>query len=152
MENGKNTNLNFLNSKRIYKELGKIKDIKDHIELKGKKGVYIIISTRKKFVYPKGESQVIYIGKSDNLYRRIKEHKANVEYADDYKNNEEKIKEYYVYGLYNYISEFGGRVFYLSTHGLQKSKNLEAEILDEFYVKYLALPVGNSTYSFKNLK
>ena len=149
MEDTKNANLSFLNPKRIYKELGKIQEIKDHIELKEKKGVYIIISTRKKFIYPKGNSQVIYIGKSDNLYNRLKTHKANVEYADDYKNDEEKIKDHYVAGLYNYISEFGGKVFYLSTHELQTSKSLESEILDEFYVEYLALPVGNSVFSFK---
>lgn len=144
-----NENLSFLNPKRIYKELGEIQSIKDHIELKEKKGVYIILSKRKKFVYPKGKSQVIYIGKSDNLYHRLKIHKSNVEYADDYKNDEEKIKSHYVVGLYNYISEFGGEVFYLSTRGLQTSKSLEAEILDEFYTKYLALPVGNSAFSFK---
>lgn len=144
-----NEELSFLNPKRIYKELGEIKKIKDHTELKERKGVYIILSRRKKFIYPKGKSQVIYIGKSDNLYNRLKTHKANVEYADDYKNDEEKIKSHFVAGLYNYISEFGGEVFYLSTHGLQTSKSLEAEILDEFYTKYLALPVGNSAFSFK---
>ena len=141
--------LSFLNSKRVYKELGKIQDIKNHVELKEKKGVYIITSKKQNFIYPKGKSQVIYIGKSDNLYRRLKVHNANVEYADDYKNDEEKIKNHFVCGVYNYISEFGGEIFYISTHGLQTSKNLEAEILDEFYSKYFALPVGNSAFSFK---
>jgi hypothetical protein len=42
-------------------------------------GVYIIVSEDKtKFVYPKGISPVIYIGKADNLRRRLKEHLSHL--------------------------------------------------------------------------
>ena len=36
-------------------------------------GVYIIVSAdNTKFVYPKGNSSVIYIGKAENLRRRLR--------------------------------------------------------------------------------
>ena len=52
MEDTKNANLSFLNPKRIYKKLGEIRDIKDHIELKEKKE-YILFLQEKNLFIPK---------------------------------------------------------------------------------------------------
>ena len=41
-----------------------------------KDGVYIIASPQTKFVYPKGMSKVIYIGKANSIRRRLKEHQV----------------------------------------------------------------------------
>lgn len=53
MEDAKNTNLSFLNPKRIYKELGKIQDIEDHIELKEKKEYILLFLQEKNSFIPK---------------------------------------------------------------------------------------------------
>lgn len=48
-------------------------------------GVYIIVSAdNTKFVYPKGSSPVIYIGKADNLRRRLNEHLNSLENVREY--------------------------------------------------------------------
>jgi len=41
-------------------------------------GVYIITSFKTRFIYPEGTSRIIYIGKSDNLKRRLKEHQRHL--------------------------------------------------------------------------
>lgn len=46
----------------------------DLSELPSKPGVYIIVAFKTKFIYPIGQSKVIYIGKTDNIQRRLKEH------------------------------------------------------------------------------
>lgn len=46
----------------------------DLFVLPSKAGVYIIVSFKTKFIYPTGQSKVIYIGKTDSIRRRSKEH------------------------------------------------------------------------------
>ena len=43
-----------------------------------KKGVYIFCSTSTKFIYPNSTSNVIYIGKADNLQDRLETHKSHL--------------------------------------------------------------------------
>ena len=50
----------------------------DLTDLPSKPGVYIIVSFKTKFIYPIGQSKVIYIGKTDNIQRRLKEHQRNL--------------------------------------------------------------------------
>lgn len=111
-----------------------------------KSGVYIFISEEQKFIYPEGESPVIYIGKSDNLQRRIKQHFK--ESKDIKKLTKPEAADQWYYPRYQYIRKFGCKVFWFTTRGLQDSKDLECNILARFYEKFYATPVGNGAFSF----
>ena len=113
-------------------------------------GVYIIVSADKtKFVYPKGNSPVIYIGKADNLRRRLSEHLKNLNNIQD--------EETYMRGhwrqpcsRYQYMKYYGAYVYtFHCLKNTQEAKNLESQILWKFYERYRSLPVGNGARSFK---
>jgi len=112
-------------------------------------GVYIIVATqRTKFVYPKGNSPVIYIGKADNLRRRLREHLRNLSQCVD---NEiyDLSKHIQHCSRYWYFHYFGAHVYtYNCLKNTQDAKNLESEIIWRFYEKYRSLPVGNGARSF----
>lgn len=62
---------------------GEIRDLADEdlTDVSTANGVYIIVSHQTRFVYPKGESRIIYIGKANSMRRRLKEHQANLRNA-----------------------------------------------------------------------
>lgn len=112
-------------------------------------GVYIIVAEDKtKFVYPKGTSSVIYIGKAENLQRRLKEHLKNLNNLKE--NEEEDLRNHIEHcPRYQYISYHGAHVY--TFHCLKKTqdaKELESLVIWKFYEKYRALPVGNGARSF----
>lgn len=73
-------------------------------------GVYVIVATKRtKFVYPKGTSPVIYIGKADNLRRRLREHLRNFNHC--VKNEEDDLSKHIQHcSRYWYIRYFGAYV------------------------------------------
>lgn len=87
----------------------------------------------------------IYIGKSDNLYRRIKQHKFRLSNIDSL--STQKMKEFWDNNRYLYMKEFGAKVYCIPALGNKDPKNLEMDILEEFYNKYFAIPVGNGALS-----
>lgn len=112
-------------------------------------GVYIIVAAdRTKFVYPKGKSSVIYIGKATNLRRRLREHLGNLNScvdneADDLYNHIQQCSRYW------YFHYCGAYVYTFNClKSTQDAKNLESEIIWRFYEKYRSLPVGNGARSF----
>ena len=112
-------------------------------------GVYII-SGDIDYIYPNGKkSPIIYIGKSDELLRRLKdEHYTKglkrllVDPDWGIKYNRQ-LPSRYQYMYYN-----GSHVDVFKCTGIQESKNLESIILNQFYQKYRAIPVGNGARSF----
>jgi len=118
-------------------------------------GVYIISSTDgTKYRYPNGlESPIIYIGKSDNLYRRlhdehfIKGLKRLLDDQDFGISENIQLAPRYQYMYYN-----GSHVDVFKCKGKQDSKNLESLILNQFYHKYRGLPVGNAARSYEKMK
>lgn len=116
--------------------------------LPNKPGVYIIVAEDKThFVYPKGNSSVIYIGKADNLHRRLSEHLHSLRSLE--RNEEEWLQNrLQCTPRYQYIKQFGGKVYTFHCLGKQDAKNLEADIIWKFYEKYRAIPVGNGARSF----
>ena len=112
-------------------------------------GVYIIVAEDKtKFVYPLGTSPVIYIGKADNLRRRLREHLQSLNYV--VANEEGDLRNHIEHcPRYHYIQYHGAYIYLF--HCLKKTqdaKELESFILWKFYEKYRALPVGNGARSF----
>lgn len=111
-------------------------------------GIYIIVAEDKtQFIYPKGKNSVIYIGKAEDLHKRLGSHirklnelvEKEEEWLCDHKETQPR---------YQYIKAFGGRVYTFHCLGKQNAKELEASILWRFYEKYGALPVGNGARSF----
>ena len=112
-------------------------------------GVYVIVATKRtKFVYPKGTSPVIYIGKADNLRRRLREHLRNFNHC--VKNEEDDLSKHIQHcSRYWYIRYFGAYVCTFNClKNTQDAKNLESELFWHFYEKYRSLPVGNGARSF----
>ena len=118
---------------------------------RGESGIYIISSTDgTKYTYPNGkQSPILYIGKSDDLLRRLKdEHytkglKRLLDDPDFGIEDNIQIAPRYQYMYYN-----GAHVDVFKCRGYQDSKNLESLFLNQFYQKYRALPVGNGARSF----
>lgn len=118
-------------------------------------GVYIIVSAdNTKFVYPKGNSTVIYIGEAKNLRRRLLEHRKNLDNVqDDF--SYMKGHWHQPCSRYQYMKYFGnGAYVYLfrCLKSTQDAKDLESKILWKFYERYRSLPVGNGARSFKKEK
>ena len=107
-------------------------------------GVYIIASTGQRFVYPNHTSRIIYIGKTDDLYRRIHEHRQHLRNL-----NEDFANMMWCRDRYHYMNRFGARVYYYRCLQKQESKDLESMIMEAFYEYYLATPVGNGARSFR---
>jgi hypothetical protein len=113
-------------------------------------GVYIIVSAdNTKFVYPKGNSSVIYIGKADNLRRRLREHLKNLKLVID--SEEADMRNHYQpCSRYQYMKYHKAYVYtFHCLKSTQDAKNLESQILWKFYEKYRSLPVGNGARSFE---
>lgn len=148
-----NRNLTFLNNylgfkrpqDRLYTALDLFEKQKLLDTVQHKSGIYIIMSPTQKFVYPRGTSSIIYIGTSNDLHRRLKEHIKYYNIAVAHW----KDRSRWIYSRYNYIIAYGGRVYYLLTQGRETNKALESKALEGFYDKFGALPVGNGAFSFR---
>ena len=112
-------------------------------------GIYIFVARETKFQYPKGPnggySPVIYIGTSNHLRTRLKQHlnqyiKANKDF---------KSSQNWHYSRYNYIVAFGADLYYMRITGCEKEKALESKAIEGFFDMYGALPVGNGAISYR---
>ena len=148
-----NRNLTFLNNylgcerpkDRLYTALDLFEKPELIDTIQHKSGIYIIMSPTQKFIYPRSASPIIYIGTSNDLHRRLKEHIKYYGIAvEHWKDNTR-----WIYSRYNYIIAYGGRVYYMLTQGRETNKALESKALEGFYDKFGALPVGNGAFSFR---
>lgn len=104
--------------------------------------VYFFVSKKQHFILPTGTSPIIYIGKSDKLRTRIMQH------INHYRN--EDPRKVLSYSRYNYMKMEGGtELYYLRTQGKEDSKSLESKVIENYYDKYKALPVGNGAFSYR---
>ncbi|WP_308554197.1 hypothetical protein [uncultured Mediterranea sp.] len=104
--------------------------------------IYFFVSRKQHFILPTGTSPIIYIGKSDKLRTRLLQH------INHYRNDDPK--NYWSYSRYNYMRMEGGtELYYLRIQGKENSKALESKVLENYYDKYKALPVGNGAFSYR---
>ena len=118
---------------------------------RGDFGVYVISATDgTKYIYPNGKkSPIIYIGKSDDLLRRLRdEHftKGLKRLMDDPDWGIDK--NYQLSSRYQYMYYNGSHIDVFKCRGKQESKEMESYFLNQFYQKYRALPVGNGARSY----
>ena len=119
------------------------------LETNGKGGVYIIETTNGfHFPYPDGKSSVIYIGESENLMTRLKEHRQTLWKLQENQDYGMKPSQPWISSRYQYMLYKGARVYYYPAIGNQIPKEMEAEIIWNFYKFYRALPVGNAAKSY----
>ncbi len=140
--------LPFLKEIRLYD--GCIENIFDYSKINSiptHPGAYILISHGTKFIYPEGQSKVIYIGKANNLYKRVSEHFKDARGLKSIPKKDRK--DYTYYSRYHYMIKFGCSVIWFSRRGTQNAKNLESKLMFLFYSKYHSLPVGNASFSFE---
>jgi excinuclease UvrABC nuclease subunit len=115
-------------------------------ELPAKSGAYIFLSDNELFTYPTGKSRVIYIGMSQMLNMRLRQHVTHISNLKSVPKGD--LSYYWYYPRYQYINQFGCNLFWYTTRGTQNAKTLECKLLEYFYNKYLALPIGNGAFSF----
>ncbi|MCB9361325.1 MAG: GIY-YIG nuclease family protein [Flavobacteriales bacterium] len=113
-----------------------------------KNGVYILRAKSDSFLYPNREkSKIFYIGMSKDLRKRLKTHQRKTKDLIDKTNTERR--DYWYWDRYQYAASFGAEVFVFLCKGSQQPKNLEYDIIEHFYDKYLGKPVANGAFSFK---
>ena len=112
------------------------------------KGVYVLAAKKTSFLYPsKKKSKVFYIGMSVDLKKRLKTHLRHIIDAGDLSKKERG--GYSWCERYQYAASFGCEVFVFRCIGSQKPKDLENDLIDSFYKKFLGKPVANGAFSFK---
>ena len=104
--------------------------------------IYFFVSKEHHYILPWGNSPIIYIGKADKLRQRLLNHLTDF--------NNKNPKSEWVYSRYNFMRMSGGfEVYYLRVQGRETAKCLESKVLEDFYDRYGALPVGNGAFSFR---
>lgn len=145
--------LSFIKSINRNKPDGEIPSINGDFDLDGitnKSGVYIILSDKEKFIYPTGKSQVIYIGMSKNIKARIETHAKSFSKLMEVPKS--RRRDFWYYSRYNYMVNYGCKVYWFTRRGEQTSKDLESIIIEDFYNRYHSIPIGNGAFSFRSIK
>jgi hypothetical protein len=120
-----------------------VRDIPDYVSKRD--GVYIIVAyNRTYFTYPNGKSRVIYIGKSDDLRRRLGEHRKHLQDVLF-----DRVASMSNYQRYYYMKAFGAEVYVYYDLRKQEAKDIESMVMNKFFERYYALPVANGARSFK---
>ena len=97
-------------------------DFKEEINgIKNRPGVYIIVSDKTRFIYPKYTSKVIYIGQSVDVRARLREHRCC--YKNSAKEKNVKDSEFWRNHRYKYMKHHGAYVYIYYTSGNQDAKN-----------------------------
>lgn len=104
-------------------------------------GAYVLgTSDGTMLTYPWGSSPIFYIGNATDLARRLLEHKAHILGARD------DHTEVYWWPRYQYGAAFGAACAYYSRRGPQNPRNLEAELVESFYLTFGSIPAANSNW------
>ena len=104
-------------------------------------GAYVLgTSDGTMLTYPWGSSPIYYIGKADNLIRRLSEHKKYFCGATD------DHDECYWLPRYQYGAAFGADCAYYSRKGPQKVQNIEARLITSFYEVFGSIPTANGSW------
>lgn len=131
---------------RFYKETRWFTDSVDLLECNLSKitdtaGAYVLGATDPTMlVYPWGSSPIYYIGKANNLRKRLSDHKKFTLGA------RKKHAEVNWWPRYQYGAAFGTTVAWYSVKGQQNPNDLESDLIDNFYDTYGALPAANGKW------
>jgi excinuclease UvrABC nuclease subunit len=116
-------------------------------QLPSARGAYLIVSNSQEFLYPKGKSRIIYIGKSKNLKSRLTTHRRHT--FELIYSPKPKRAEFLHFARYQYMASYGAQIYWYTTRGTQDEGDLEKRLLDRFYDRYLSLPIANGANSYR---
>ena len=102
-------------------------------------GAYVLGASTTMLTYPWGNSPIFYIGKATNLRVRVLQHKANILHAIE--NHDD-----YFWPRYQYGAAFGTHVAWYSRQGPEDPQNVEADLVEYFYLAFGAIPAANSEW------
>ena len=101
-------------------------------------GAYILGATDLvDFIYPWGRSPVFYIGQARDIRDRVATHRTHIINA---KSDHDEV---YWWPRYQYGAAFGTTAAWFSIRGRQSPAKLEADLIEDFYQMYGAIPVAN---------
>lgn len=104
-------------------------------------GAYVLgTSDGTMLTYPWGSSPIFYIGKANDLHRRLSTHRKHICAAM------ENHDEDYWWQRYQYGAAFGADCAYYSRSGPQNVQNIEAELIESFYETFGSIPAANSSW------
>lgn len=110
-------------------------------------GAYVLMAEAEtSFRYPNGESPVFYIGKADNLRRRLRTHRKKIRQAK----NDRKLCLYVP--RYEYGAAFGVRYSFIQARQEGFPSFLEILLMARFAKQYKSLPIANNTGSRKLIR
>ena len=93
--------------------------------------------------YPWGESPIFYIGRADNLRKRLFDHRKYTIGAEE---DHERLNWW---PRYQYGAAFGADCAYYSRHGQENPQNIEALLVEQFYLTFGSIPVANAQWPKK---
>ena len=109
-------------------------------------GAYVLGATGAQLVYPWGVSPIYYIGKADNLSRRLCEHQRLVtKCAED-------CWTLYWRTRYQYGTAHGMVAVWYELQNDETAAVLESDLLERFYCQYGSIPVANDKWDWGRLK
>jgi excinuclease UvrABC nuclease subunit len=100
-------------------------------------GVYILLSEKTQYIYPRGDSRVFYIGCGRKLRQRIWEHRKYYLQARD------DPQFPYYWPRYEYAAAHVCKVCWIACRNEQLARDLESKLLISFANYYGAKPVTN---------
>jgi hypothetical protein len=124
-------------------------DLDEHDDTPTSAGVYFLLANlRTKFRYPVGQSSVYYIGKADNLHRRLKEHLTAARDCEAAWRKKEDNRTRF-YPKYQYAVAYGDSYAWIPVWQGMTAKSLESWVIGDFIATYHAPPVGNQKIPWK---
>ena len=104
-------------------------------------GAYVLgTSDGTMLTYPWGSSPIFYIGKANNLRRRLRDHRKYIVGAT------EDHEERNWWPRYQYGAAFGADCAHYSRRGQQEPQNIEALLITSFYRTFGSIPAANSKW------
>jgi hypothetical protein len=109
-------------------------------------GAYILFARDAEFIYPAGKSSVFYIGQTDRLDRRLRQHRNKTREA---KHDRQRV-------LYPLLSEYGaafeGQFTFILAKDPLHPLTIELLLFTFFASQFRGLPVANSAVSKKKMQ
>ena len=110
-------------------------------------GAYILLADPgTKFIYPKGQSSVFYIGQAKGLSGRLNRHRQEIQSVK----NDRKHCLYRP--LLEYGAEFGVRFSFVVCAANQHPRDVEDQLMARFAKRYRSLPVANGAGAWTRLR
>ena len=112
----------------------------DNADLPTEAGAYVLGTVGETMlVYPWASSPIYYIGMASNLRQRLLLHRKYIQAA------EENYWDHWWWPRYQYGAAFGASCVWF-TSSETSAKELEATLVNDFYLRFGSIPVANTQW------